>query len=68
MRFIINADDCGYSAHVNEHIRAAIALGRISSTTIMANMGDFEGAVKMYHELHDRASFCLLYTSDAADE
>lgn len=57
MRFIINADDCGYSAHVNEHIRAAIALGRISSTTIMANMGDFEGAVKMYHELHDRASF-----------
>lgn len=57
MKFIVNADDCGYSAHVDEHIRNAITLGRVSSTTVMANMADFEGAVKMYAELHDMASF-----------
>lgn len=57
MRIIVNADDCGYSAHVNEHIRKAITLGRVSSTTVMANMSDFDGAVKMYKELHARASF-----------
>lgn len=57
MKFIVNADDCGYSVHVNEHIKTAIALGHVSSTTIMANMNDFEGAVEMYKELHDRASF-----------
>ena len=43
MKFIVNADDCGYSVHVNEHIKTAIALGHVSSTTIMANMNDFEG-------------------------
>ena len=57
MKFIVNADDCGYSVHVDEHIYKAIALGRVSSTTVMANMADFEGAVKMYAELHGKASF-----------
>lgn len=34
---IINADDCGNTPQVNEAIEKALAIGAISSTTIMAN-------------------------------
>lgn len=54
---IINADDCGMNAVVNEHIEKAILAGKITSTTVMANMGDLEGAVELYKKYHDRISF-----------
>lgn len=57
MRIIINADDCGYSQTVNKHIEEAIVQRRISSTTIMANMDDFDGAIDMYGKHKDIASF-----------
>ena len=42
---------------VNEHIEKAILQGKISSTTVMANMDDFEGAVALYKEYGDHISF-----------
>lgn len=45
MRVIINADDFGYNAQVNEAIEKAIIAKKISSTTIMANAPFFEDAV-----------------------
>lgn len=54
---IINADDCGLSCRVNKGIEEAIMAGIISSTTIMANMDDFEGAVRLYKEYKNRISF-----------
>ena len=56
-KIIINADDCGKSQYVNSCIEEAIMLGKISSTTIMANMDDFDGAVKLYRNYHDLISF-----------
>ena len=56
-RIIINADDCGMSLQVNRSIEEAIQKGRISSTTIMANMNDFDGAVKLYNNYKDVISF-----------
>ena len=56
-RIIINADDCGMSVRVNEHIEQAILAGKITSTTIMANMDDFEGAVNLYKKYHESISF-----------
>lgn len=56
-RIIINADDCGKSQIVDASIEEAIKLGRISSTTIMANMDDFEGAVRLYKLYHNYISF-----------
>ena len=57
MKIIINADDCGYNRHVNEHIEKAIQERKISSTTIMANMDDFEGAVTLYNKYKNHISF-----------
>lgn len=56
-KIIINADDCGKSSHVNSEIEHSIIAGKITSTTIMANMDDFEGAVRLYNKYHDRVSF-----------
>lgn len=56
-RIIINADDCGMSQTVNNHIEHAILTGKITSTTVMANMEDFDGAVKLNKQYHDRISF-----------
>ena len=56
-RIIINADDCGKSATVNSHIEKAIEARKISSTTVMANMDDFEGALRLYKTYHDEISF-----------
>lgn len=57
MRIIVNADDCGMSKSVNEHIEKAIIAGKITSTTVMANMEDFEGAVNLYGKYHEIISF-----------
>jgi predicted glycoside hydrolase/deacetylase ChbG (UPF0249 family) len=56
-RFIINADDCGKSPYVDSCIENAIKQRRITSTTIMANMDDFKGAVSLYKEYKDLISF-----------
>ena len=48
MRIIINADDCGANKQVDTAIEKAILADRITSTTIMANMDDFE-----YKSLYD---------------
>lgn len=57
MKIIINADDCGMNAHVTQHIEKAITAGKITSTTIMANLEDLEGALAMYEKYHDSISF-----------
>ena len=54
---IINADDCGASSLVDEHIEQAILAGKITSTTVIVNMDDFEGAVSLYKKYSDRISF-----------
>ena len=56
-RVIINADDCGASDFANHCIEDEIARGGVSSTTIMANMPGFNGAVEMYRKYHDTVSF-----------
>ena len=57
IKVIINADDCGYDTHVNEHILNAIEKRRISSTTVMANMADLDGAARLYKAYKDSVSF-----------
>jgi predicted glycoside hydrolase/deacetylase ChbG (UPF0249 family) len=57
LKIIVNADDCGISKHVDAEIKKCIEDGIISSTTIMANMDDFDGAVKLYQDFHDKISF-----------
>jgi len=56
-RLVINADDCGRSVYDNEKIGEAIEKGLITSTTVMANMEDFEGAVRLYEKYKDHISF-----------
>lgn len=56
-RVVVNADDCGMSKTVNEHIEKAILAGKITSTTIIVNMDDYEGAVALYKKYCDRISF-----------
>lgn len=57
IKVIINADDCGYDTHVNEHICNAIEKRRITSTTVMANMADLDGAARLYKAYKDSVSF-----------
>ena len=57
MRVIINADDCGINASVNQHINEAIREGKITSTTIMANMDDIDGAFSLYEKYKEFVSF-----------
>ncbi len=56
-RVIINADDCGITSSVNEAIKHYIEEGLISSSTIMANMEAFDGAVQLYKDFHHQVSF-----------
>ena len=56
-KIIINADDCGISKSVDAEIEKCIQKGQITSTTIMANMDDFEGACRLYAKYNDRISF-----------
>lgn len=57
MKLIINADDCGCSPEVNRRIEEEILARRITSTTVMANMDDFEGAVSLYRKYGKEISF-----------
>lgn len=59
MRLIINADDCGRTKAVDKAIEDCINKGLISSTTIMANMDDFEGAIELYRKYKDKIGFGL---------
>ena len=56
-RIIVNADDCGKNVAVNRAIEKSIQEGKLSSTTIMANMDDLEGAYKLYDTFHSEVSF-----------
>lgn len=57
MKLIINADDCGKSTSVNAAIRRYIDAGKLTSTTIMANMEDLDGAAKLYEDYKTKVSF-----------
>ena len=57
MRVIINADDCGKNEQANRHIKEAIEAGKLTSTTIMANMSDVEGALQLFEEYRKEISF-----------
>lgn len=54
---IINADDCGISKSVDVEIERFIQLGKITSTTVMANMDDLEGAKRLYDLYKGKISF-----------
>lgn len=56
-RLIINADDCGRTVYDNQKIEEAIKKGMITSTSVMANMEDLEGAVKLFDKYKDVVSF-----------
>lgn len=56
-KLIINADDCGRTEYVDNRIEHFIQQGKISSTTVMANMYDFDGAVRLYKTYKDTISF-----------
>ena len=56
-RLVINADDCGRSVYDNQKIEEAINKGLITSTSVMANMDDLEGAVKLYEKYNNQISF-----------
>lgn len=57
MKVIINADDCGFNERVNQHIKEAIEKGKITSTTIMAQMSDLDGALALYEQYNKEVSF-----------
>lgn len=57
MKLIINADDCGKNQEVNSAIESFINAGKITSTTVMANMDDLQGAAKLYQKYGDKISF-----------
>lgn len=50
MKIINNADDYGYSNAINYGIIDAYKFGFLTSTTIMANMGGFDHAIKLAKE------------------
>lgn len=56
-RIIINADDCGLNQTVDAEIERFIQLGKITSTTVMANMDDLIGAKRLFDNYKDRISF-----------
>lgn len=57
MKYIVNADDCGINQETNCLIKEYIEKGKLSSTTIMANMDDIEGALCLYEQYHQHVSF-----------
>lgn len=57
MYMIINADDCGRTIQQNASIERAIVAKKITSTSIMANMPAFDGAVGLYNNYREIISF-----------
>lgn len=64
MRVIINADDCGKNEIVNAKIEECIKAGRLTSTTVMANWEDLDGAKRLYDLYKDKISFGCHITLD----
>lgn len=64
---IVNADDCGKSPEVNKAIRDCIENNLITSTTVMANMSDFNGVLDLYRDYSDKISFGLHITLDEGE-
>lgn len=56
-KVIVNADDCGINKSVDAKIERFIQLGKITSTTVMANMDDLEGAKKLFDAYKNQISF-----------
>lgn len=56
-RVIINADDCGINKKVDNEIERFIQLGKITSTSVMANMDDLEGAKRLFDIYKSNISF-----------
>ena len=56
-RVIINADDCGINKTIDAEIERFIQLGKITSTSVMANMDDLDGAKRLYDLYKDKISF-----------
>ncbi len=56
-KLIINADDCGRTSIVNQEIKRYIEEGVLTSTSVMANMDDFDGGVTLYEKYSERVSF-----------
>jgi len=63
-RYIINADDFGYSVDVNSAIVQSFEQGWISSSTIMANMPAFDEACEIINQwhLHDHVGLHFVLT------
>lgn len=59
MKLIINADDCGRTRAVDLAIGEYADKGLISSTTVMANMDDFDGALSLHKAYGTRIGFGL---------
>ena len=58
-RLIVNADDFGLTAGVNEGIQDAVEAGVVTSTTMMVNTPGFGDAVRRAAGLRDRLSVGL---------
>lgn len=56
-KVIINADDCGRSIEDDIAIESAILKGVITSTTVMANLYDLDGAVNLFNKYNSQVSF-----------
>ena len=56
-KIIVNADDCGKNKLVDAAIEKCINAGEITSTSIMANMDDFKGALDLYNRYSNCISF-----------
>lgn len=64
IRVIINADDCGRSETVDAAIEECIKANAITSTTLMANGCDIDGAKKLYNQYKEIISFGCHITLD----
>lgn len=54
---IINADDCGKNKLIDSCIEKCLINNKITSTTVIANLDDIEGAKSLYTKYHKQASF-----------
>lgn len=64
LRVIVNADDCGLNSIVNGKIEECIKAGRLTSTTIMANGEDLDGAKCLFDTYKKKISFGCHITLD----
>ena len=65
-RLIVNADDFGLTEGVNRAIAEAHCQGIVTSATLMANAGAFEGAVRLAYALPKLSVGCHVMLVDGA--